>query len=569
MVHEGCFRGGNVTNLTQKPAAGKKRYVIYTRCSTDDQAQGDFTTLDAQAHHCRNMLEAFGHELAAFGEKGVVNDDGYSGKDLKRPGIQSILNAVNGARQFDGIIFFRLDRLTRNPRDLYALIDLFRDKNIDFVSVRENLDSSTAIGRVVIGILGLLSAFERELTGERVKASALARVRQGRWVGGFVPYGYKLINDGPALPNGKQPHKLVVNEEIAPKIHLIWELAAQNKSLTEIGTCLHEMNVKSAMGKIWRRQSLSTILKNPFYKGYIKYGDEIHKGLQQPIVDEALWDKANHYITAKLPGHRFARRWGKRPKSYDYRLAGLIRCGKCGSHYICISCDNRQKRHFYYYICGRGKQRLGCTPDRISATAFDNAIIEYLKKASQDQEIIVKALGSAIMESQVKLEKAEDAIRQETAKLEQARSESQKLLGLAMSGDVPKGTAFKEKFAALEAQIAETEGKLSKLCAQRDAAQISANSGQFLHENIRFALAHLDKAEPEAQKELFRSLIQEIVVHEDKIELRVRLNADLAQIPADAGPINEKTPRENSEALTVNTQSLSGRQEWLPEQYDR
>ncbi|MBI5643238.1 MAG: recombinase family protein [Deltaproteobacteria bacterium] len=178
-----------------KANSGKKKYVIYTRCSTEDQAQGDFTTLDAQAHHCKNMLDAFGYELADFGKKGIINDDGYSGKDLNRPGIQAILESVHKKRAFDGVIFFRLDRLTRNPRDLYSLIDLFKANDVDFISVRENLDSSTAIGRVVIGILGLLSAFERELTGERVKASAIARVRQGRWVGGIISYGYKLVND--------------------------------------------------------------------------------------------------------------------------------------------------------------------------------------------------------------------------------------------------------------------------------------------------------------------------------------------------------------------------------------
>ena len=134
----------------------KKRYVIYTRCSTDDQAKGDFTTLDSQAYHCKHMLDAFGYELAKFGKDGVVIDDGYSGKNLKRPGIQTIINNLGGHKKFDGVIFFRLDRLTRNPRDLYSLIDLFRDNEIDFISVRENLDSSTAIGRVVIGILGLL-----------------------------------------------------------------------------------------------------------------------------------------------------------------------------------------------------------------------------------------------------------------------------------------------------------------------------------------------------------------------------------------------------------------------------
>ena len=189
----------------QKP----KRFIIYVRCSTDDQGRGDFTTLDAQAHHCKNMLDALGYEEAR-----VVKEDGFSGKDLNRPGIQSVLKEIgipHKDRTFDGIIFFRLDRLTRNPRDLYGLIDLFKQHEIDFISVRENLDSSSALGRVVIGIIGLLSAFERELTGERVKASGIARVRQGRWVGGLLAYGYKLINDGPPLPDGKQPHKIIVD----------------------------------------------------------------------------------------------------------------------------------------------------------------------------------------------------------------------------------------------------------------------------------------------------------------------------------------------------------------------
>ena len=264
------------------PKANKnKRYIIYTRCSTDDQAQGDFTTLDAQAHHCKNMIDAFGYELANFGTKGIVNDDGYSGKDLNRPGIQSILKDIHNKKSFDGVIFFRLDRLTRNPRDLYALIDLFRDHEIDFISVRENLDSSTAIGRVVIGILGLLSAFERELTGERVKASCVARARQGKWTGGALPIGYKLIDDGPVLPNGRQPHKVVIDEEIGPKLKTIWQMAADNKSLSTIGIELIKLSIPTHEGRPWRRQSIAAILKNSFYKGLIKYAGEVHKGNYQ------------------------------------------------------------------------------------------------------------------------------------------------------------------------------------------------------------------------------------------------------------------------------------------------
>ncbi|MFA6584254.1 MAG: recombinase family protein, partial [Elusimicrobiaceae bacterium] len=312
----------------------KKRFVIYTRCSTDDQAQGDFTTLDAQAFHCKNMLEAFGYELSSFGGTGIINDDGYSGKDLNRPGIKAILEGVEGKHNFDGIIFFRLDRLTRNPRDLYAMIDLFRDKNIDFVSVRENLDSSTAIGRVVIGILGLLSAFERELTGERVKASAMARVKQGIWVGGIVPYGYMLIDDGPRLPNDRQPHKLVVNEPVAKHLCIAWEMAAENRPLSEIANTLISRGVNAPMGKKWLKQSLGAIIKNPFYKGLIKYNGEYFKGRHTAIVPDDLWELANIRIKEKLPGHQFI----PRQKEYVYLFSGLLKCGYCGSHYIATSC---------------------------------------------------------------------------------------------------------------------------------------------------------------------------------------------------------------------------------------
>ena len=103
------------------------------------------------------MLEALGYESTR-----IVKDDGFSGKDLNRPGIQSVLKEIgipHKDRTFEGIIFFRLDRLTRNPRDLYGLIDLFKQNDIDFISVRENLDSSSALGRVVIAILALFSLF--------------------------------------------------------------------------------------------------------------------------------------------------------------------------------------------------------------------------------------------------------------------------------------------------------------------------------------------------------------------------------------------------------------------------
>ena len=557
--------------ITPNKKQDKKKYVIYTRCSTDDQAQGDFTTLDAQAYHCKNMLDAFGYELADIGKKGVVIDDGYSGKDLNRPGIQMIIDHVRKKAPFDGIIFFRLDRLTRNTRDLYWLIDLFREKEIDFVSVRENLDSSTAIGRVVIGILGILSAFERELIGERVKASCIARVRLGKWVGGNVPFGYKLIPNGDPLPNGRQPHKIIVDPEVGNKLRFIWEMAANNKSLYDIAQELIRRGIKTPSQKIWRKQSIAWIIKNPFHKGYIKYGEEVHKGTHPAIVDEELWKKANRVLTAKLPGHRFI----KRTPEYIYLLSGILKCGECGSHYVCESGNGHTAEKFFYYVCGRSKQRLGCDASRLSAKGFDEALIDYFKRASNDQEIIIKAIGDAILDSQIKLEGLEKMMRPIQDKLVAIQQEANRLLELAMNNRVSQGKTYKDKMAKLDEEIVGLEDELEKLQAKKNIAQMSANSGEFLHSNLKFAMQYIEQAPPEAQKALIQALIKEIIVYKDYIEIKMyidqptvdSLSCSLPAPEAQKAPKNQERPAGDAcKALVTvsNARSSPERQGWLP-----
>ena len=502
----------------------KKRIVVYCRCSTDDQAEGDFTTLDAQAHHCKNMLDAHGYTLSDFGKEGIVTDDGYSGKDLKRPGIHSILNNIQTKRSFDGIIFLGLDRLTRNPRDLYALIDLFSEKEIAFISVRENLDSSTAIGRVVIGFLGIISAFERELTGERVKSSALARVRKGLRIGGRTPIGYKLIKDGEPLSNGRQPMKAVLDESLVPHIKVVFEMAAENKSLTTIGQELIKRGITTNKGKIWRRQAISTIIRCAFYKGYIQYNGEIYKGKHAPLVSEKLWEKANATLTTGIPGHRHA----KLAHDNAYLLSGLILCGECGSHMVNAHAVGRDKdQKFHYYECSRSRQRLGCSFRRISAPALDEAIIQYFQRASKDQDIIVQAIGNAILEAKVKFEVIEAKLDQQQKELNALRHNADKLIQLAMDDAITQGPTYKKKLAGIESEIRTIEEEMQRLQAQKTVAQMDASSGEFLYSNIKLAMQYLDKAPHEAQKSLFQALIKDMVVYDDKIAINMYLEDNL------------------------------------------
>ncbi|MFA6635707.1 MAG: recombinase family protein [Candidatus Omnitrophota bacterium] len=537
----------------------KKRFVIYTRCSTDDQAQGDFTTLDAQAHHCKNMMDAFGYELATkFGKNGVINDDGYSGKDLNRPGIQSILENIHKQKNkaFDGIIFFRLDRLTRNPRDLYSMIDLFKEKEIDFLSVRENLDSSTAIGRVVIGIIGLLSAFERELTGERVKASAIARARQGKWVGGKTPFGYKLVKNGAPLPNGRQPHKIEIDEPLAPYLKTIYEMAADNRTLSEIGNFLLNHKVPTAKSSIWRKQTVAKIIKNPFYKGVIAYAGEKHKGHHPAIVEEDLWEAANRAITSKLPKHRFT----KKAKDYFPRLKRLARCGKCGSFFVTSLARGQGGKAYYYYECSRARQNLGCDAKRISASAFDQAVIDFFRRASTDQQVIVESMVDAVKDSTVKVNVLDKEITSIHEELNKNKKAAEELLNLAIEKTISKGVTYAKKMNVLEQEIAALEAQLSKVEAQRQAADISMNSGQYLYETLRFAMQYLDEAPCDAQIALLKALVRVIDIYDDHVMMRLYVGQPLDELPCRIDPEKQGTLPDTSDISTG--QSSPGRPLW-------
>ena len=193
-------------------------------------------------------------------------------------------------------------------------------------------------------------------------------------------------------------------------------------------------------------------------------------------------------LTSKLPGHRFI----KQPPEYIYLLSGLLKRGKCGSH----------------YVCGRSKQGLGCDASRLSARGFDEALIDYFKRASNDQEIIIKEIGDAILDSQIKLEALEKLVKPIQNKLVAIQQEANKLLELAMNNRVSQGKTYKDKMAKLDEEIVGLEDELEKLQAKKSIAQMSAHSGEFLHSNLKFAMQYIEQAPSGGPESLNKSPCQ-------------------------------------------------------------
>src|SRR3989339_1900062 len=179
-----------------------KNCAIYTRVSTDIQAEKEFSSCEAQEQKIRSFI-ASQNNWQVFK---IYNDAGYSGTTLNRPAIQQLLLDLK-KEKIDIVLAYKLDRLTRSPKDFYQLIEFFEQSKIDFISITERFDTSTPAGRLLRNIMLTFSQFERELTSERTKDKMLERAKKGLANGGLTPYGY-IRQDKKLIPHLKEGEEI-------------------------------------------------------------------------------------------------------------------------------------------------------------------------------------------------------------------------------------------------------------------------------------------------------------------------------------------------------------------------
>lgn len=226
------------------------RVVGYSRVSTLEQSR-EGVSLDNQEHKIRAYADLKDMELVE-----MIVEEGKSGKTMNRPGLQKILNLVNN-KQIDGVICYKLDRLTRKTRDLLYLIeDIFTKNNIQFISLNENIDTSSASGKFFLTVMGALSQMERDQISERTTDALQELVRQGRRLGSpdKTPLGFKLMKRTMARKTD-----LVMDKKEFEKVRSIFNLRRNGKlTLQAIGDQF-KLN----------KSSVKYILENPFYKDYL------------------------------------------------------------------------------------------------------------------------------------------------------------------------------------------------------------------------------------------------------------------------------------------------------------
>ena len=284
-------------STTRKATNGKAliRCAIYTRKSSEDGLEQDFNSLDAQRESCEAFILSQKHEgWTAVPE--MYDDGGISGGTLERPALQRILADIE-AHRIDTVVVYKVDRLTRSLGDFARIVEIFDKRNVSFVSVTQQFNTTTSMGRLTLNMLLSFAQFEREVTGERIRDKIAASKKKGMWMGGNVPLGYVV-----------KERKLLIDEAEARTVRDIYRRYVTLGSVRSLKEELERDGVVSKVrvdrygratgGKPLARGALYTMLQNRIYRGRIVHKDKHYPGAHEAIVDEALWDAVQRQLAA-------------------------------------------------------------------------------------------------------------------------------------------------------------------------------------------------------------------------------------------------------------------------------
>ena len=256
--------------------------AIYTRVSTEDQAKEGFS-LDAQIDRLHNYCEA--RSWSIYKE---YIDDGYSGRDVKRPAYAAMMQETEN---WDILLVMKMDRIHRNARNFMEMMDNLRKNNKEFVSMTESLDTSTAMGRFVVDIIQRIAQLESEQIGERVYMGMRQKASMGGILGFNAPFGYRF-EDG----------KLKIVEKEARIVKQIFNQYRDGYALKEILRVLNSNGIKTKKNKKWSIWAVRRILKNPIYAGYIRWDGILKKGRCIPILEVSQFNVVQQLMQNRTIG---------------------------------------------------------------------------------------------------------------------------------------------------------------------------------------------------------------------------------------------------------------------------
>jgi site-specific DNA recombinase len=360
-------------NAKPKPLV---RCAVYTRKSSEEGLEQEFNSLHAQRESAEAFIRSQQHEgWQLLSEH--YDDGGFTGGNTDRPALQHLLEDVKTGK-LDAVIVYKVDRLSRSLLDFTKLMEVFDKHEVSFVSVTQQFNTATSMGRLVLNVLLSFAQFEREIISERTRDKIAAARRKGKWSGGMPLLGYDV---------DWATKKLVVNEAEADQVRAIFALYLHRGSLLSV---VRELHRRGWVNKRWQTRkgrarggrpfttsTLHRLLTSPVYAGSIRYKTEVHRGEHASIVKQDVWDRVQAGLRAQGPKRNPTGLNGS-----GALLRGLLRCGPCDRAMTPTQTMRGTRRYRYYVCCGavqRGREH--CPSKSVPAGEIERLVVEQVRRA--------------------------------------------------------------------------------------------------------------------------------------------------------------------------------------------
>ena len=367
----------------------RMRCAVYTRKSTDEGLDQEYNSIDAQ----RDAGHAYIASQRAEGWIPVADDyddPAFSGGNMERPALRRMMADIE-AGKIDVVVIYKIDRLTRSLADFSKMVEVFERFGVSFVSVTQQFNTTTSMGRLMLNILLSFAQFEREVTGERIRDKIAASKRKGMWMGGVPPLGYDVEN-----------RRLVPNENEANLIRHIFQRFVELGSSTAL---VEELKLDGVTSKAWTTQDGKTregkpidkgliykLLNNRTYLGELRHKEQWYQAEHPPIISRELWDQV-HAILATNGRVR----GNDTRATVPYLLKGIV-FGNDGRALSPFHTTKKNGRRYRYYVPQReNKEHAGASGlPRLPAAELESAVLDQLRAVLRSPDLLSDVLPRAI-----------------------------------------------------------------------------------------------------------------------------------------------------------------------------
>lgn len=533
-------------------ATEEKRFVIYSRKS---RFTGKGESIENQIELCRQYIATHYGEAEAKAAL-VYEDEGFSGGTLERPQFKRMMEE-SYRTQFTAIVVYRLDRISRNIGDFAKLIDDLSHREISFISIKEQFDTSSPMGRAMMYIASVFSQLERETIAERIRDNMHELSKTGRWLGGTTPTGYASEKVSRVTVDGKtrKSCKLRIVPDEIQLVKLIYDKFLETGSLTKTDTFLLQGNYQTKRGKSFTRFAIRGILTNPVYmiadedaynyfteNGVELFSDKdafdgkhgimaYNRTLQRPgkatqikpmeewivsvgkhpgVIPGAVWVRVQNTLNLnKAKSYR-------KPRSNVALLSGLLYCGKCGD-YMRPKLSNRMTAKgepIYTYLCSTKERSKGhvCDMKNANGNMLDEKVIAEIKKLGQQSE----SMARLITQAKRQITGNREGYDAEVAKVKQQIDENEKAIKkLVQSLVCTEGTAAEQYIVQQIDELHEKSETLKKRLAELESITAEHKLADIEFDLIRQILStvgdSIDEYTVEQKRAAIRTFVRKIV----------------------------------------------------------